>query len=270
MRKSLLPAGVLAATAAIGAALFATLGYAAPNETAAQAQYAPNNTAPPTINDTTPQVGQTLTATTGTWTGDQPIVFTFQWQRCNPGGQSCVAIPGATNQSYTVQATDQGNTLRVAVTATNASGARTANSAVTSRVEPAGPPPPVAGQRIAVTAVNLPDRLVIDQVRFNPNPIRSRTTTLTVRVHVVDTRGRIVQGALVFARSTPLVTTAPPEQPTGADGWVTLTSQTQRDFSIVFRPGYNLQWFVRARKPGENPLAGVSTRRLVQVTVRPG
>jgi hypothetical protein len=31
------------------------------------------------------------------------------------------------------------------------------------------------------------------------------------------------------------------------------------------RPGFNVQFFIRARKPGDNPLAGVSARRLVQV-----
>ena len=52
--------------------------------------------------------------------------------------------------------------------------------------------------------------------------------------------------------------------PTGGDGWATLTlsptAKLPRQSSIVI--------FVRARKPGDSLLAGVSTRRLVQVTVR--
>jgi len=117
--------------------------------------------------------------------------------------------------------------------------------------------------------VSLPDRLVIDQVQFSPNPVTSATAPITVRVRVSDTRGRLVSGALVFVRSTPLVTTAPPETATGNDGWVTLTTTPRPDFRILFRPGYNLQFFVRARKPGETALAGVSTRRLVQVRLSP-
>jgi hypothetical protein len=260
--------GALVAVAALAVLLaaFAAIGYSSPSGTAAQSQYAPTNTAPPTISDTTPQAEQTITATEGTWTGDTPQTTVFQWERCNAGGSNCVAIPGANSQSYTVQTADVGNTLRVRVTRANASGSNSANSAVTSPVTAA----PGPGSTIPVSAVNPPERLVVDQVQFTPNRIRSRTAAFTVRVRVLDTRGRAVSGALVFLRSTPVVTTTPPERATGGDGWVSFTVQPERDFGIVFRRGYNLQFFARARKPGDNPLAGVSTRRLVQVGISPG
>jgi hypothetical protein len=35
--------------------------------------------------------------------------------------------------------------------------------------------------------------------------------------------------------------------------------------TFPLRNGYSVQFFVRARKQGDNVLAGVSTRRLVQV-----
>lgn len=269
MRRSLFTVGVLTVLAAAAAVLFAALGFAAPNQTAAQAQYAPSNTAPPTIDDTTPEEGQTLTASPGTWAGDQPMVFAYRWQRCNPAGNNCVDIPNATTQTYTVGAADVDNTLRVTVTATNASGSSSATSAATSRVAKAAPRDPSSTTRVTVAQVTPPDRLIVDQVRFTPNPIRSRFSAITVRVRVLDTRGRAVSGALVFARSTPLVTTTAPETATDADGWATMTVRPERDFVIVFRRGYSLQWFVRARKPGENPLAGISTRRLVQVAISP-
>ena len=254
--RALVAAGAVVAVAALGSAV-----------TAAPAE-PPRNTAPPTISDTTPRVGQTLTATTGTWTGTPPITFTYQWLRCNTGGQQCAAIPGATEQTYTVVAADEGRTLRVRVTARNASGSATADSAATSRVAAAAAPPP-SGNVVPVTAVVPPDRLIVDLVQFTPNPVTSATAPIRIRVRVTDTRGRRVSGALVFVRSTPLVTTAPPETPTGADGSVTLTTTPRPDFRILFRPGYNLQFFVRARKPGESLLAGVSTRRLVQVRLSP-
>ena|SRR5919106_2368104 len=247
---------------------FSAIGLA---QTAAQQQYAPTNTARPTISNTTPQVGQQLTAAPGTWSGDQPIVFTYQWQRCNPGGQQCVSIPNADDQTYTVVAADENNTLRVEVRASNSSGTGgPAFSDPTSRVGPAGPPPPPQTGPIPVASVTPPNRLLIDRVQFTPNPIRSRTAPVSVRVRVLEvTTGRPVSGALVFLRSTPVVTTTPDERGTDANGFVTFTIRPERDFRIVFRRGYNLQFFVRARKPGDNVLAGVSTRRLVQVGISP-
>jgi hypothetical protein len=122
---------------------------------------------------------------------------------------------------------------------------------------------------VLASSVNPPDRLLIDRVQFAPNRLRSRFDAFTVRVRVLDTRGRNVSGALVFLRSTPVVTTTPDERTTGDDGWVTFTVQPERDFGLVFRRGYNLQFMMRARKSGDNPLAGVSTRRLVQVGISP-
>jgi hypothetical protein len=67
----------------------------------------------------------------------------------------------------------------------------------------------------------------------------------------------------VFGRGTPLVTTPAGERRTGVDGWATLRMVPRANFPI--RNGYNVQFFVRARKPGENILRGVAVRRLVQV-----
>ncbi|MEX2646180.1 MAG: hypothetical protein WD249_07960 [Gaiellaceae bacterium] len=254
--------GALLGLAAAGAAAFVALGYAAPNETSAQAQYAPANTAAPTISDTTPEVGQTLTAGNGTWTGDQPIVFTYQWLRCNAGGQNCVLIPGATSQTYTAQPADLDNTLRVRVTGTNASGSSSADSAATSRVTPAVPPTGT----VPIAAVTPPNRLAIDQVRFTPNPIRLSTRAIDVRVHVLEASGRPVVGALVFVRSTPLVTTSPGEATTGNDGFATVRLTARSNYNLI-RFQDNLQIFVRARKAGEDLQAGISSRRLVQVSI---
>jgi hypothetical protein len=259
---------VLVLLAAAGGAAFVAFGYAAPSQTSAQAQYAPANTAPPTISDTTPQSGQTLTASPGTWSGDQPIVFAYQWLRCNAGGQNCVPIPNATLQQYTVQATDVANTLRVRVTGTNASGSSTADSAATSQVTaaPAPPPPPPPGSTIPVTDVNAPNRLTAAEVRFEPNPIRLSTQSIDVRVRVRDTRGFLVSGALVFVRSTPLVTSSASEARSGNDGWATVRLNRRSNYRII-RLQDNLQMFVRVRKEGDNLQAGVSGRRLVQVRI---
>jgi hypothetical protein len=96
---------------------------------------APVNTAPPTISGT-PQVGQTLTATNGTWT-NSPTSFAYQWLRCNGGGNSCVPVSNGTQQTYTLVGADAGHTMRVRVTATNADGSASAQSDQTSTVAPA-------------------------------------------------------------------------------------------------------------------------------------
>jgi hypothetical protein len=251
---------------AVTVTAFGAVGYASPTGSAAEQQYAPQNTAPPTISGTA-TVGQTLTATTGTFTGDQPITYAYQWQRCDTNGNNCVNIAGATAQSYALQAADLAHTVRVVVTATNARGSATATSVPTAAVRAAGPAGqirlPNGGVSIPATSVALPERLIVDQVQFSPNPVRSRSTTIRVRVRVRDTRRFFIRGALVFLRSTPLLTTTPPEQATTTNGTVTFSIRPRASFPL--RNGYFVQFFVRARKAGDNVLAGVSTRRLVQL-----
>jgi len=117
-----------------------------------------------------------------------------------------------------------------------------------------------------VTSVTLPARLVIDGVRFTPNVVTSRRAPVSVRVHVSDTRGFWVRGALVFARSTPLVTSTPAEQVTNQSGYVTLSMFPRATFPL--RSGYHVQFFLRTRKDGDSLLSGVSSRRLAQVATR--
>ncbi len=96
---------------------------------------APVNTAPPTISGT-PQVGQTLTASTGTWSNN-PTSFAYQWLRCNPGGNGCTNGANGTQKTYTLVGADAGRTMRVRVTATNADGSASAESAQTAIITPA-------------------------------------------------------------------------------------------------------------------------------------
>ncbi|WP_375175103.1 putative Ig domain-containing protein [Pseudooceanicola sp.] len=89
---------------------------------------APVNTAPPVIDNTVPTVGDTLTATTGSWT-NSPAAYAYQWR------SSGSVIAGATSANYTVQPGDVAQTLRVEVVASNAGGdSAVAASAETSAV----------------------------------------------------------------------------------------------------------------------------------------
>ena len=92
----------------------------------------PSNTALPSISGSTVQ-GQTLSTTNGTWTGS-PTSYAYQWQDCNSSGASCTNITGATSASYTLEATDVGDTIRAVVTATNAGGSTAASSGATAVV----------------------------------------------------------------------------------------------------------------------------------------
>jgi hypothetical protein len=240
----------------------------APTEVVGPRGAAPANTALPAISGT-PQAGQTLTATTGTWSNN-PTSFAYQWQRCNAAGAACANIPGETRNTRVIAGDDVGSRLRVLVTATNAVGSAQAASSPTEVVTAGLPPGAIrlASGRVSVpvTSVSLPERLIVESIRFTPNPVRSRGP-ITVSVRIVDTRGYVVRDALVYVRSTPLVTTSPPETATRQDGWVILQVRPRADFPLN---GKAVQFFIRARKQGENLLAGISTRRLAQVRTARG
>ncbi len=239
---------------------------------AATSTTAPKLTKEPSVSGT-PKQGQTLTANVGGWSGTAPIGYGYQWLRCDGNGNNCAVLGGQTKPTFVPGASEVNTRIRVRITASNSGGSTQATSNPTSAVQPSTPAPPAlpAGAiklpngkySIPITSVSLPQRLVIDDVKFNPNPVRSRSTAIQLRVHVVDTRGYVVRDALVYGRSTPLVTKGPADQPTGQDGWVTLALVPRADFPL--RNGYSVQFFVRARKATDNLLAGVSTRRLVQV-----
>lgn len=227
---------------------------------------APVNTRRPSVTGSWVE-GSTATLDRGAWTGASS--FAQQWLRCDSAGGSCAAVPGATGLTYRLTAADVGHKMRADVTARNSVGATTVRSTESALVRPAGPAGIVvlpSGERsIPVTSVPVTERLVVSQVVFSPRPVRSRTAPITVRVRVRDTRGYAVRDALVFVRSTPLVTRAvQSRRPTATDGWVTFVMQPRFNFPQP-RPGFNVQFFVKAYRAGDPPLAGVAAYRLVQV-----
>ena len=56
--------------------------------------------------------GETLSASSGTWTGN-PTSYAYQWQDCDTAGDECSSIGGATSSSYKPTAKDVGDTVRV-------------------------------------------------------------------------------------------------------------------------------------------------------------
>jgi hypothetical protein len=234
-----------------------------PTGIVAASGHAPVATRLPSLSGRTQQ-GSTLSADRGSWSGSQPISFDFSWQRCDSAGNNCSTfIVHSHVKAYTLTAGDVGHRMRIEVTAVNSHGSTSVFSNPTGVVTAIAPP----ATTIAVANVSLPDQLIIDRVDFSPNLIVSRNAPITARFHVSDTKGLSVQGALVYALGLPYgwVYNAP-EQPTDATGWATISIQPTR--ALPLTRGGALVMFVRARKPGENLLAGVSARRLVQVGIR--
>ena len=226
----------------------------------------PQNTKEPSISGSA-VVGEGLTADEGAWSGAPS--FQFSWLQCDAAGSGCTDT-GARGRTYGVRSADQGRTLRVQVRATNPKGSSTAVSNPTAVVKAAGGGGGGGGgggTAVPVTSVSLPDRLVISG--FSSTPFRNRTDAVTLRIRVSDTRGRLVQGALVLASAVPFgrVTTAP-ETPTDSNGIATISVRATA--RLALSRGTAVQFFLRARKSGEDVLAGVSSRRLVQVAVVPG
>src|SRR5262249_46924392 len=117
---------------------------------------APLNTAAPAISGS-PQQGQTLTTSTGSWIGDplpgDPTTYGYQWEDCDASGSTCTPSPGATASSYLLGAADVGQTIRSVVTASDDGGSASATSANTAVVSPPPAPsntgiPVVSGQPV--------------------------------------------------------------------------------------------------------------------------
>jgi len=109
----------------------------------------PVNSTIPTITGTT-TVGQTLTATTGTWT-NSPTGYTYQWKRAGSN------ISGATASTYTLVVADAGTVITVAVVAANGAGPATAAavSASTASINAIAPDAPTLAGVTAITATGL-------------------------------------------------------------------------------------------------------------------
>ena len=95
----------------------------------------PSDDSPPVISGTA-AAGQTLSGSTGAWSGTPPISLSYHWERC---AGSCSPIAGATSSSYRLTHTDVGTQVAFAVTATNSAGSATASSAQVGPVNTAGP-----------------------------------------------------------------------------------------------------------------------------------
>ncbi len=151
-----------------------------------------DNAAPtgaPTISDTTPMAGETLTADpSGIADPDGLTGATFAWRWIRVSGGTGTPIAGAASETYTVVAADVGATLKAEASFTDDDGIReTVESAATSAVEA----PPETLPTVSVARVASP----VEEggnARFTVTRTDVTTGALTVNYSVSETGGDMV------------------------------------------------------------------------------
>jgi len=126
-----------------GQALSAPTGEIAPTGNAPAIAKQPNPAG-------TAEDGKTVTVDNGTWTGLQPITYTYQWQSCTAVNSVCTSLAGMTSSSLVVGPSLVGLLLRASITATNSIGHTSALSNATAVVV-AKPTAPVNTIRPAIS-----------------------------------------------------------------------------------------------------------------------
>jgi beta-mannanase len=134
-----------------------------------------SNLAPPIVAGA-PIVGQTLTASNGTWSVT-PTRYTYSWSDCSSLAKACTAIAGATSSSYGIATSDVGHTIRVAVTAWSTSANSTATSASTAVVTTA--PNGSATAPASTAAPTVSGTVVVGQILAATPGSWSGTTPMT-------------------------------------------------------------------------------------------
>jgi len=95
---------------------------------------APVNDVPPSVTGVAIQ-SRIVSGFAGGWNASPPPALTLQWMSCDSSGANCVAIGGARYPTYKPAATDVGHTLRLRVTAVNATKSVVLSSTPTAVVQ---------------------------------------------------------------------------------------------------------------------------------------
>jgi hypothetical protein len=154
--------------------------------------------------------------------------------------------------------------LALAVVAAGALAA-TNGPATTAASDPNGCPSDKSAKTAPIADIKPPARLQIVDFDVLSGPINARTETFTLKVRIGSTCSKNIKGASVYVTAVPYSQfTIPDEELTGDEGTATLVFRRDANFPASDKQG-QLTLFIRATKPGEDPLAGVSTRRLVGI-----
>ena len=130
---------------------------------------------------------------------------------------------------------------------------------------PNGCPTNKSAKTAPIADISPPARLQIVAFDVLSGPIDEQTKSFTLKVRVGSTCSVDVKGASVYVTAVPYNQfDVPAEELTGDDGTTILVFHRAANFPASDQQ-QQLTLFIRATKPGEDPLAGVSTRRLVAV-----
>jgi hypothetical protein len=145
------------------------------------------------------RVGDTITATDGTWS-PAATSYAYQWQRRVAGSWS--DITGATSKTYTIVAADAGAVVRVKVTATNADGTGTGYSGTSPTIVA----PPVPPSAIAAPTGTLVDTgtLTVDPGTWTPS-----STTFTYQWLRCPSGATAIGGCVTIGASQSYTLTGP-------------------------------------------------------------
>jgi hypothetical protein len=155
-------------------------------------------------------------------------------------------------------------TLALAVLA--AGGLAATNGSVGAAAsDPNGCPNNKSAKTAPIADIKPPARLQIVDFDVLSGPINASTESFTLKVRVGSTCSVNIKGASVYVTAVPYNQfSIPDEELTGDEGTATLVFRRDANFPASDKQG-QLTLFIRATKPGEDPLAGVSTRRLVGI-----
>lgn len=120
------------------AAIFGTIILALISQYSFAATTPPRSLVPPGLSGTF-QIGSTILANPGQWSGDHPITFAYKYQTCSASGTNCVVAPGlfanGPRPELLLVAATAGKRIKVTVTATNPNGKKAVASQLTPVIQ---------------------------------------------------------------------------------------------------------------------------------------
>jgi alpha-tubulin suppressor-like RCC1 family protein len=195
------------------------------------------------------QQEQTLSATSGTWAGE-PSAYAYQWLQCNSSGSACAAISGAGGPTYTPGAAAVGATIRVRVSAGNATGeGAPATSAASAPILPAAP---VATARPTITGFAVEGQPLTEHAgAWTNSPTAHKLAWLRCEGSACSAIEGAT-GATYVPSATDLgYTIAVRETASNAGGWSAATSEASAVITHVPRPALSAMTPNRTAGGGE-------------------